>query len=117
MSERTDKDYLANIREAVKRTASYTEKMTYEEFIEDIKTQDAVVRNVEIIGEAIKNLSEELRNRYSEIPWKSLADMRDKLIHHYFGVNFSIVWKVAKEELPEIKKQLEKIIKTEKQNG
>ena len=117
MSERTDKDYLAHIREAVKRTASYTEKMTSEEFLEDIKTQDAVVRNVEIIGKAINNLSEELRNRYSEIPWKSLADMRDKLIHHYFGVNFSIVWKVAKEELPEIKKQLEKIIKTEKQNG
>jgi uncharacterized protein with HEPN domain len=61
MSERTDRDYLAHIREAVNRTALYTEKMTYEGFLGDIKTQDAVVRNIEIIGEAVKNLSEELR--------------------------------------------------------
>ena len=75
MSERTDRDYLAHIREAVKRTALYTEKMTYEEFLGDIKTQDAVVRNIEIIGEAVKNLSEETRNRYTEIQWKNLAGM------------------------------------------
>lgn len=114
MSERTDNDYLAHIKEAVKRTSLYTEKMTYEEFLGDIKTQDAVIRNIEIIGEAVKNLSEELRNRYTEIKWKSLAGMRDKLIHHYFGVNFSIVWKVAKEELPDIGRQIEKIKETEK---
>ncbi|OQX09022.1 MAG: hypothetical protein BWK80_47415 [Desulfobacteraceae bacterium IS3] len=117
MSEITDRDYLDHIREAVRRTVSYTEQMTYEEFLEDIKTQDAVVRNIEIIGEAIKNLSEELRNRYSEIQWKSMAGMRDKLIHHYFGVNFSIVWKVAKEELPEIIKLIEKIAEIEKKTG
>jgi uncharacterized protein with HEPN domain len=110
MSEITDKDFLTHIREAMKRTTSYTEQMTYEEFLEDIKTQDAVIRNIEIIGEAIKNLSEQLRSRYTEIPWKSMAGMRDKLIHHYFGVNFSIVWKVAKEELPEIINHIEQII-------
>ncbi|HLC14908.1 MAG TPA: DUF86 domain-containing protein [Thermodesulfovibrionia bacterium] len=113
MSEITDKDFLAHIREAMKRTASYTEQMTYEEFLEDIKTQDAVIRNIEIIGEAIKNLSEALRSRYTEIPWKNMAGMRDKLIHHYFGVNFSIVWKVAKEELPKIINHIEKIIEIE----
>jgi len=117
MSERTDRDYLDHIREAVKRTVLYTEDMTYEKFLEDIKTQDAVVRNIEIIGEAVKNLSEELRNRCTEIQWKNLAGMRDKLIHHYFGVNFSIVWKVAREELPEIIKNIEKIGENEKQNG
>ena len=113
MSERIDKDFLAHIIEAVRRTTSYTEKVTYEEFLKDIKTQDAVIRNIEIIGEAIKNLSEEIRNRYSEIPWKNMAGMRDKLIHHYFGVNFSIVWKIAKEELPEIVKKIEKLVESE----
>jgi len=113
MSERTDKDFLSDIKEAVRRTTSYTEKLTYEEFLEDIKTQDAVIHNIEIIGEATKNISEELRNKYSEIPWKGLAGMRDKLIHHYFGVNLDIVWSVVKEELPEIILKIEEIIENE----
>jgi len=81
--------------------------------LEDIKTQDAVIHNIEIIGEATKNISEELRNKYSEIPWKGLAGMRDKLIHHYFGVNLDIVWSVVKEELPEIILKIEEIIENE----
>ncbi len=108
MSEKSDRDYLAHIREAIKRTTLYTENMHYEDFLLDVKTQDAVVRNIEIIGEAVKNLSEELKNRHAEIQWKNLAGMRDKLIHHYFGVNFSIVWKVAKDELPDIGRHIEK---------
>lgn len=113
MSERIDKDFLSDIKEAVRRTTSYTEKLTYEDFLEDIKTQDAVIRNIEIIGEATKNISEELRNKYPKIPWKGLAGMRDKLTHHYFGVNLDIVWSVVKEELPEIILQIEEIIENE----
>jgi uncharacterized protein with HEPN domain len=87
--------------------------LSYEEFLNDIKTQDAVVRNLEIIGEAIKNISKGLKKKYPQIPWKDLSGVRDKLIHHYFGVNLDIVWNIVKEELPEVLLQLEEILKTE----
>ncbi len=113
MSERTDRDFLEHIREAAERASSYTEKMTSEEFLGDTKTQDAVIRNIEIIGEATKNLSDDLRDRHPEIPWKGLAGMRDRLIHQYFGVNLDIVWSVAKDELPEILLHIRKMEETE----
>jgi len=83
--------------------------MTGEDFLKDMKTQDAVIRNIEIIGEATKKLSDDIRSKYPEIPWKGLAGMRDRLIHQYFGVNLDIVWNVAKEELPEILSQIKKM--------
>lgn len=113
MSERTDKDFLNHIAEALKRTVSYTEKMTCEDFLGDTKTQDAVIRNIEIIGEATKNLSDTVRDRYPEIPWKGLAGMRDRLIHQYFGVNLDIVWNAVKEELPEILSQIREMEEVE----
>ncbi len=91
--------------------------MTNKDFFEDIKTQDAVIRNIEIIGEATKNLSDEIRNRYPEIPWKELAGMRDRLIHQYFGVNLDIVWNVTKDELPEILLKIKEIQIIAEQNG
>lgn len=78
--------------------------------MQDIKTQDAVVRNLEIIGEAAKNISDDFRGKYPQIPWRELAGARDRLIHHYFGVNYDIVWVIAKKELPEIIIQLEQIL-------
>ncbi len=110
MSERTDRDFVQDIQEASRRIAAYTAEMSYEAFLTDTKTQDAVVRNLEIIGEATKNLSEDLRNQHSEIPWKSLAGVRDKLIHHYFGVNFDIVWQIVTVELPQVTTPLTKIL-------
>jgi uncharacterized protein with HEPN domain len=91
MSNRTDRDFLSDIQEAIHRIATYVAGMSYETFVADIKTQDAVVRNLEIIGEATKNLSEQLLRKYPDIPWKSMAGVRDRLIHHYFGVNLDIV--------------------------
>lgn len=77
-------------------------------FMRDIRTQDAVVRNLEIIGEATKNISNDFREEHQQIPWRKLAGVRDRLIHHYFGVNYDIVWVIAKEELPEIYRKLKK---------
>ncbi len=91
MSKRRDLDCLNDIQEAIGRILSYTADMTYKQFMEDIKTQDAVVRNLEIIGEATKNLSVSARKAYPKVPWKELMGMRDKMIHHYFGINYEIV--------------------------
>lgn len=84
--------------------------MTYDAFLTDIKTQDAVVRNLEIIGEAAKNISEETRTKYNQIPWRSMAGTRDRLIHHYFGVNLDIVWQIVTDELPRTTEHLKKIL-------
>jgi uncharacterized protein with HEPN domain len=95
MSERKDGDFLIDIQEAVRRAMNYTAGMVYEIFLSDTKTQDAVIRNLEIIGEATKNLSVEFRTRYPDVPWKSMAGARDRLIHDYFGVNLDIVWEIV----------------------
>lgn len=110
MPKRRDQDYLSDIREAIQRIAVYTAGLDYEQFMQDSKTQDAVVRNLEIIGEATKNLSSRLRRVYAQIPWKDLAGMRDKMIHHYFGINYEIVWTIAKEELPDLLSQIQDIL-------
>ena len=88
--------------------------MTYHRFLADIKTQDAVVRNLEIIGEATKNLSMQLRDKYPDLPWKGMAGIRDKLIHHYFGINLDIVWNIVTNDLPPLASQIEEILQKEK---
>ncbi len=113
MSERTDADFLTDIQEAISRIAKYTTGITYADFLADTKTQDAVIRNLEIIGEATKNLSVDLRDFYRDVPWKSMAGIRDRLIHDYFGVNLDIVWQVGAEELPGVAASIEKILRRE----
>ena len=109
MSERTDTVLLRDIQEAIQRISVYTEGMVYQTFLTDLKTQDAVIRNLEIIGEAAKNMSEGLRARYTAIPWKGMSGVRNRLIHHYFGVNLDIVWQIVRNELPKVAQQLELI--------
>jgi uncharacterized protein with HEPN domain len=83
MPERSDIRLLcSDITEAIERILRYTSDMTYDEFLADTKTQDAVTRNLEILGEAVKNLLESFKERYPSVPWRSIAGMRDKLIHH-----------------------------------
>lgn len=114
MSERGDAEFLGDIKEAAARIEIYIEEMNYEQFLEDIKTQDAVVRNLEIIGEAAKNISDDFKERYPQIVWKKLAGVRDRLIHHYFGVNYDIVWVIVEKELPEVILQIEMLWSVEK---
>ena len=110
MSNRTDKEFLYDIQEAIRRIRSYTHGMTYKEFLADTRTQDAVIRNLEIIGEATKKLSEGLRNRYPSVPWKEMAGATDRLIHNYFGVDIEVVWKISTAELSDLTLQITKIL-------
>jgi uncharacterized protein with HEPN domain len=91
---------LSDIREAIQRITTYIADSDYETFADDTRTQDAVIRNLEILGEASKKLSQQFRDTYQEVPWKSMAGVRDRLIHEYFGVNLDIVWQIANMELP-----------------
>lgn len=107
---RRDLDYLADIQEAIHRILAYTQGMSWVDFLEDHRTQDAIVRNIEVIGEAAKNLSNDLRRQYPHIPWKDMAGARDRLIHHYFGVNNEIVWQIVQKDLPALLPQIQTIL-------
>ena len=117
MSERTDQEFLSDIREAIRRISAYVAGFDYESFAKDTKTQDAVIRNLEILGEAAKNLSEDFRATHADVPWKSMAGARDRLIHHYFGVNLDIVWQIISTELPKVTEQLSRIKASDKSRG
>jgi uncharacterized protein with HEPN domain len=95
--------YVEDIIDAIKSIEAYTKGMTYEDFVRDRKTVDAVIRNFEIIGEATKQVPLAVRREYTEVPWRDMAGMRDKLIHGYFGVQLDVVWKTIKERLPALR--------------
>lgn len=96
-------DYLPDVVDGIEKSAKFIEGMGYEGFIGDDKTVFAVLRVLEVIGEAVKNIPEDVRKKYPEVPWKDIAGMRDKLIHGYFGVELRRVWKTVTEEIPPLK--------------
>jgi uncharacterized protein with HEPN domain len=89
----------------------FIRSIDFKKFMEDDKTKSAVVRKLEIIGEAAKNIPKQIRQKYKELPWTDMAGMRDKIAHFYFGIDYSIVWEVIKERLPEIKPVIQKMLK------
>jgi uncharacterized protein with HEPN domain len=89
----------------------YIARLEYEEFTQKDMVIDAVLRNLEIIGEASKNVSEDLRSRYSDIPWGKMVGLRNVVIHSYFGVDLSIVWEIITKNIPEVKPLIEKVLK------
>ena len=105
-------DYLEDISDSLNTIKDFTAGMTFEAFKQDRKTIFAVVRALEIIGEATKNLPPEVKNRFDAIPWKDMARMRDKLIHEYFGVDLDTVWKTVQEDVPAVRELLTKLMES-----
>jgi len=101
--------YLNDIRNAIISIENFVEGMNLEDFLNDDKTSSAVIRKFEIIGEAAKNIPKSIRDTSSQIPWKEIAGMRDKLIHAYSEVDLKLVWMTIKQRLPELKSIIEKI--------
>ena len=98
-------DYVEDILDSIESVAEFISGMSLDVFMDDKKTQFAVIRALEIIGEASKNIPSEVRNSYLEIPWNEMIGMRNKLIHEYTGVNLEVVWDTAKKDLLYCKKQ------------
>lgn len=103
------KIFLFHILESIAEIENYIRGISKKDFFKDRKTQDAVIRRLEIIGEAVKNLPLDLKNAYHQIRWQEIAGMRDLLIHEYFGIDLNIVWLTAQKDIPFLKKQIFKL--------
>jgi len=104
-------DYLSDLIEAIDKIEQFVGSMTYEKFGKDEKTIFAVIRALEIMGEAAKKIPSGIRVKYKNIPWKQIAGMRDKLIHEYFGINTKVIWKTVKEDVPMVKPLIKQMFK------
>lgn len=98
--------YIEDIKKSIVKIEKYTKRISREKFLKDEKTQDALVRNLEIIGEAAKNIPHKVRAAYPQIPWRGIITMRNKIIHEYFGVDLDILWQTVKEDIPELKSKI-----------
>src|SRR5690625_3064890 len=107
---KNDKVYLYHILECIENIESYIPNGK-SDFFSSKLIQDAVIRNLEVIGEATKRVSQDLRQQYSQLPWREMAGLRDVLIHNYFGVDNGIVWNVFEKEIPTLKEQITDILK------
>ncbi len=110
MKKFNDSIYLQHILDAIQKIDIYLQGIGKDEFLTNSLIQDGTIRQLEIIGEATKQLSSELRDQQSSIPWSQMAGMRDKLIHHYFGVDLGTVWLTATQDIPELRIPIQSLI-------
>jgi len=106
--------YVSHILTAIADIKEFTEGMNKKDFFKNRMAEHAVVRNIEVIGEASKHLSARFKEKYKDIPWKDIVKMRNKVTHFYFGINYDTVWQVVKRDIPALREKLEAIIESEK---
>jgi len=104
--KRSIKLYLQDIWESIIAIEEYIHELSEDAFYSDRQVQDAVIRRLEIIGEAVKNIDEDFRNKYPQIPWKKIAGMRDIIAHEYFGVRLDRIWDTVRKDLPDLKNKI-----------
>lgn len=109
--KRDDNVYLHHILDAIALIEEYTNGMSENGFLANSMAHDAVVRQIEIIGEAARNISDEFQANHPQVPWGKMTGIRNKIIHEYFNINFAIVWDTVKDDLPSLKKSIAKIIR------
>ncbi len=108
--KKDDTVYLLHILDAIDLIIQYTKGMSENEFLSNSMAHDAVVRQLEIIGEAARNVSDEFQAKHRQLPWIKMIGIRNKIVHEYFNVNYSIVWDTIKDDLPLLKKSIKKIL-------
>ena len=111
------KVYLNDILTSISKIERYMDNLSFQEFTQDGMRVDAVVRNLEVIGEAAKHVPKEIRRKYPLVEWRKVSGLRDILIHEYFGVDLDILWDIAKNKLPTLKKGMERILELEKEKS
>ena len=107
--KRDERDYLLHVRDAITRILEYTQAGKQDFFARSI-VRDAVVRNIEIIGEAVKNIPQSFKDKYPSVPWRKIARTRDKAIHQYFGLDWDLVWEIVENHIPELKRSIDEIL-------
>ena len=108
---KSPEEYLNHILDELNYLSDSSKNVSQEQFMHDMTLQRAFSRSLEIIGEAAKNLPQDFTNSHKEVEWKSIAGLRDRLIHHYFGVDYEIVWDVLRNEVPKLKIQIARILR------
>ena len=105
--------YLNHILDSINAIEEFSKNITKEELASNRLKRSAIIREIEVIGEAVKNISSILQKKYPKVGWKNISGTRDKMIHHYFGVDLNIVWDIIKVDLPVLRKQVDLILKEE----